>query len=147
MYPPTGLVSVYCLAYYLFMPQGVKRINMNEQDNQIIKYNHHHQIDCENITEHIHTQNHAHSHTHTHTKAVANRLARAIGHLESVKRMVQDERDCSEVLIQLAAVRAALNNTAKIILKDHIGHCLVDAVEANDLESLEALNKAIEQYL
>jgi DNA-binding FrmR family transcriptional regulator len=76
-----------------------------------------------------------------------NRLARAIGHLESVKRMVREGRDCSEVLIQLAAVRAALNNTAQIILKDHIAHCLVDAVGSDDLASIENLNKAIEQFL
>ena len=68
---------------------------------------------------------HGHHHSHTQTKAVVNRLSRAIGHLESVKRMVENEQDCAEVLIQLAAVRAALNNTGKILLKDHIEHCLV----------------------
>ena len=72
----------------------------------------------------VHSHGHGHAHTHTQTKAVVNRLARAIGHLESVKRMVEDGRDCSEVLVQLAAVRSALNNTAKIILKDHIEHCI-----------------------
>jgi DNA-binding FrmR family transcriptional regulator len=90
---------------------------------------------------------HNHTHSHTQTKAVLNRLSRAIGHLESVKRMVESGRDCSEVLMQMAAVRSALNNTAKIILKDHIQHCLVDAVEENDLDALEELNNAIEQYL
>ncbi len=90
---------------------------------------------------------HTHQHPHTQTKAVVNRLARAIGHLESVKRMVEDGRDCSEVLMQLAAVRSALNSTARIILKDHIGHCIVDAVESNDLETIENLNQAIEQFL
>ena len=56
---------------------------------------------------HTHTHEHGHGHTHTQTKAVVNRLARAIGHLESVKRMVEDGRDCTDVLIQLAAVRSA----------------------------------------
>ena len=70
---------------------------------------------------------HSHGHTHTQTKAVLNRLSRAIGHLESVKRMVEDGRDCSDVLIQLAAVRSALNSTAKVILKDHLEHCINDA--------------------
>lgn len=90
---------------------------------------------------------HTHKHEHTQTKAVINRLSRAIGHLESVKRMVEDGRDCSEVLIQLAAVRSALNNTAKVILKDHIEHCLVDAMEDGDTEAIEQLNKAIEQFM
>ena len=53
------------------------------------------------------THGHPHPHVHTQTKTVINRLARAIGHLEHVKRMVEDGRDCTEVLIQLAAVRSA----------------------------------------
>lgn len=97
--------------------------------------------------EHDHGHEHGHAHTHTQTKAVLNRLSRAIGHLESVKRMVESGRDCSEVLTQLAAVRSALSNTAKIILKDHIEHCIVDAVESNDMHALEELHHAIEQLL
>ena len=89
---------------------------------------------------------HGHHHEHTQTRAVINRLSRAIGHLESVKRMVEDGRDCTEVLIQLAAVRAALNNTAKIILKDHIDHCLTD-VEGGDHEALRQLNEAIDKFI
>ena len=97
--------------------------------------------------EHEHEHNHGHTHSHTQTKAVVNRLARAIGHLEKVKKMVEDGHDCSEVLIQLAAVRSALNTTGKIILKDHIEHCLIDAVESNDNEAIEELNTAIERFL
>ena len=84
--------------------------------------------------------------TGTQTKAVVNRLARAIGHLESVKRMVEDGRDCTDVLIQLAAVRSALNNTAKIILKDHIEHCISDA-DHGDGDSLQHLNDAIDKFI
>ena len=90
---------------------------------------------------------HPHTHSHTQTKAVLNRLSRAIGHLDSVKRMVEDGRDCTEVLVQLAAVRSALNNTAKVILKDHIEHCLADAVETGDQQSIEDLNTAIEKFM
>ena len=85
---------------------------------------------CSDMHEHEEHEHHHHTHPHKHenTKAVVNRLARAIGHLESVKRMVEDGRDCTEVLIQLAAVRSALNSTAKVILKDHLEHCITDAV-------------------
>ena len=98
---------------------------------------------------HDHAEEHPHPHTHSHTqtKAVLNRLSRAIGHLESVKRMVEDGRDCTEVLVQLAAVRSALNNTSKIILRDHVDHCLMDAVQSGDTESIEELNRAIEKLL
>lgn len=92
--------------------------------------------------EHAHT----HPHTHTQTKAVVNRLARAIGHLESVKRMVEEGRDCTEVLTQLAAVRSALGSTAKIILKDHIEHCIA-GTDSGDAESLKELTEAIDKFI
>ena len=88
------------------------------------------------IHDHTEGQGHTHTHSHTQTRAVINRLARAIGHLESVKRMVESGRDCTEVLMQLAAVQSALNNTAKVILKDHIEHCLFDIVEQGDRSAL-----------
>ena len=90
---------------------------------------------------------HPHTHEHTHTRAVINRLSRAIGHLESVKRMVENGQDCSEVLIQLAAVRSAINNTGKVILKNHLNHCIVEAVEEHDTEAIEKLNQAIDKYM
>ena len=61
---------------------------------------------------------------HQHTKAVADQLARAAGHVLSVKRMVEEGRDCPEVLVQLAAVRAALDRAAKLVLADHVESCL-----------------------
>ena len=97
--------------------------------------------------EHPHTHGHGHTHSHAHTKAVLNRLSRAIGHLERVRKMVEDGQDCSEVLIQLAAVRSALTNTGKVILEDHIKHCLVDAIESGDMEAIEELNKAIDRFI
>ena len=90
---------------------------------------------------------HSHGHTHQNTKAVLNRLSRAIGHLESIRRMVEDGRDCTEVLIQLSAVKAALNNTGKVILQDHIEHCIVDAVSKGYTRALEELNKAIDRFM
>ena len=90
---------------------------------------------------------HTHTHSHEHTKAVLNRLSRAIGHLESIKKMVENGRDCSEVLIQLSAVKAAINNTGKVILQDHIQHCLVDAIESGDRKEIEELNKAIDRFM
>ena len=78
---------------------------------------------------------------------IKNRLSRAIGHMESIKRMVEEGRDCTEVLIQLSAVKAAINNTGKIILEDHIEHCIVDAVEHGDIKAIQELNKAIDRFV
>jgi len=85
-----------------------------------------------------------HSHTHTNTKAVLNRLSRAIGHLTAVRGMVEQGYDCSQVLIQLAAVRSAIHKTCEVILKDHLEHCIVDAIKTGDREALEKLKRAVE---
>ena len=95
----------------------------------------------------MHGHDHGHTHSHEHTQAVSNRLARAIGHLEAVKHMVEDGRDCSEVLVQLAAVRSALSAVGRMILKDHIEHCIVDAVEQDDEQALDSLCQAIDKFI
>jgi DNA-binding FrmR family transcriptional regulator len=97
---------------------------------------------------HVHEDGTRHTHPHSHnpanTRAVKNRLARIIGHLHAVERMVNDERDCAEILVQLAAVRSALNNVCKMILREHMDHCVIDAIRENDTASVEELNKAID---
>ena len=96
---------------------------------------------------HYHSHDHDHGHVHENQKAVVNRLARAIGHLEKVKSMVEEGYDCSEVLVQLSAVRSALNNTGKIILEDHLRHCIVEAVEDGDRQSIDDLCDAIRKFM
>jgi CsoR family transcriptional regulator, copper-sensing transcriptional repressor len=85
-------------------------------------------------------------HQHHATRAVVNRMSRAIGHLEAVKQMVQEERDCSEVLIQLAAVQSALRKVGKMILTDHIEHCVLDAASRGDDKALADLSRALDQF-
>ena len=96
---------------------------------------------------HAHGIPHSHGHVHENQKAVVNRLSRAIGHLDKVQRMVEEGYDCSEVLVQLAAVRSALDNTGKVILKDHMRHCMVDAVAAGDQEAINDLIAAIDKLI
>lgn len=113
----------------------------------------HHSHNHDNITEPHHPHHHEntaephHPHHHENTKAVLNRMNRAIGHMEAVKTMIEDGRDCSEVLIQIAAVRSAINNIGKIILEDHINHCVVDAIETGNEQVLKDLNDAINKFI
>ena len=93
------------------------------------------------------SQLHKHVHSEKEKKKVVNRLSKAIGHLEAVKQMVLRDEDCSDVLIQLAAVRAEINNTGKVVLKNHVSHCIVEAVEDGDMEAIEQLNKAISMFV
>lgn len=122
---------------------------MDQDGQKGLEETHRHVLANGTVVEHTHghAHGHGHAHSHTHTKAVLNRLSRAIGHLGSIKKMVEDGRDCSEVLIQLSAVKSAINNTGKVILQDHIEHCIVDAVEHGDTQALLELEKAIDQFI
>ncbi|MBE5775774.1 MAG: metal-sensing transcriptional repressor [Clostridiales bacterium] len=115
-----------------------------------MEHSHEHDHDHEHDHEHEHAHchgEHGHHHSHENTRAVLNRLSRAIGHLQSVKRMIEDGRDCSEVLVQIAAVRSAIDNTGKLILQDHLKHCIVEAAAEGDNQAIEDLCKAIEKYM
>lgn len=84
---------------------------------------------------------------HQKTKQILNRMARSIGHMEAIKKMVEDGRDCNEILIQLAAVRSAINGIGQIVLMDHINHCVVDAVETGDDQVVKDLDQALKLFL
>ncbi len=99
----------------------------------------HHHHEAQPYTRHVHTEQ--------ERKAVLNRLARVSGHLEAIKRMVKNGDDCSKILIQLAAVKAAINNTGKLILKNHINQCLLDAFVHGDHEMVDDLNAAIDKFV
>ena len=102
---------------------------------------------------HIHGEegDHHHNHSHTHDpqqiRAIVNRLKRSIGHLDKVRRMVEDGEDCADVLIQLSAVKSEINNTGKLILKQHMEHCIVEAVRENDQSSIDKMNEAIDRFM
>lgn len=107
--------------------------------------------------QHIHTHTHVdengnvHTHTHTHSpqtvKNELNRIARIIGHMKSIKIMIESGRDCSDVLIQLAAVDAAIKSLSRVILKEHMSTCIVDAIKTGDEEAIKALNEAIDKFM
>ena len=117
--------------------------------DHIHDHNHSHEHLTEEEHAALHHSDSAYGHTHSHenTRAVLNRLSRAIGHLQSIKRMIEEGRDCSEVLIQIAAVRSAIDNTGKVILQDHLKHCIVDAAREGNHEAIDDLCKAIEKYM
>lgn len=95
---------------------------------------------------HSHTHD-SHGHIHKNKKAVQNRMARIIGHMQSVKTMVDNDRDCSEILIQLSAINSAVQSVSRVILKEHLSDCIVDAVREGDYESIEKLNVAIDKFI
>ncbi|MCH4889739.1 metal-sensing transcriptional repressor [Acidaminobacter sp. JC074] len=85
--------------------------------------------------------------SHPNKKAVMARLAKISGHAKSIQKMYEEDRECTEILNQIAAVKSALNSVGKVILKDHINHCIIDAAKSGDEKALEDLNKSIDKLL
>ena len=110
-------------------------------------HEHGHSHDYDEAHDHSHTRNHSHTHDPQQTRAIINRLKRSIGHLDKVRRMVEDGEDCADVLIQLSAVKSEINNTGKLILKQHMEHCIVEAVRENDQTSIDKMNEAIDRFM
>ncbi|MBE0538092.1 MAG: metal-sensitive transcriptional regulator [Ignavibacterium sp.] len=76
------------------------------------------------------------------------RLNKAIGQLNGIKKMIENDRDCPDVLIQIAAVRSALATLGILITEDHIEHCVTDSFKnGKGEESIESLSNALKQML
>ena len=93
------------------------------------------------------THTHTHHHSQEEKKKQLNRLAKATGHLQHVKTMIENDEDCADVLIQLSAVESALHNLGKEIINEHLTHCIVHAIEEGDTEEVEEFQEAIRKFL
>jgi DNA-binding FrmR family transcriptional regulator len=88
------------------------------------------------------------AHAHVHKKSVLARLARIEGHVRAVKRMVENDVTCPEVLIQIAAVRSALNAVGRLILEDHVRGCLIDAAQEGEFEAaFNDLKNSLDKFI
>lgn len=88
------------------------------------------------------------AHRHEHHQQVLNRLARIEGHVRAIKKMVEADKPCPDVLVQIAAVRSALNGVGRVILEDHLQSCMVEAVEKDDYkQSLQDLKDSLNKFI
>lgn len=91
---------------------------------------------------------HPHVHDEESLRRIVNRLARIEGHVRGVKTMVQESRPCPDVLVQIAAVRGALDRVARIILDEHLTQCIGRAAENGNIETeIEELKAALDRFL
>lgn len=95
-------------------------------------------------TAHVH---HSVNYDEVQKKAILNRISRSIGHLNSVKRMVEEDRDASDVLIQLSAVESSIKGTSRAIMKDHLRHAIHQAEAEGRQEDLDNLSNIIDKFL
>src|SRR6476469_1808195 len=95
-------------------------------------------------------EEHHHDHVHSEEslRRVVNRLSRIEGHIRGIKSMVQENRACPDVLVQIAAVRGALDRVARMILDEHLTSCIArDATEGNIEAEIVELKAALDRFL
>lgn len=80
-------------------------------------------------------------------KSIDTRLAAIEGHVKGVRQMVKDEKSCEEIILQLSAIEGSVNKLAKIIIKDHLNHCVKESIENGENDILERFNTVLEKYL
>lgn len=81
------------------------------------------------------------------TKKLTGKLSRIEGQVRGINKMVQEERSCEDILVQLSAITKALEGVAKDLLYHHINHCVVDSIESGEItDTLQNLKVAIEYY-
>ncbi|NEP18963.1 MAG: metal-sensitive transcriptional regulator [Leptolyngbya sp. SIO4C1] len=91
---------------------------------------------------------HGHVHSEESIRRIVNRLSRIEGHIRGIKTMVQEERPCPDVLVQVAAIKGALDRVARAILDEHLSECIKRAVTDGDIEvEIEALKAALDRFL
>jgi DNA-binding FrmR family transcriptional regulator len=107
---------------------------------------HHH-----NHPDHTHNQvdsSHPHVHSEESLRRIINRLSRIEGHVRGIKTMVQQNTPCPDVLLQIAAVRGALDKVARIVLDEHLTECIGRAAQKGNIElEIEQLKAALDRFL
>lgn len=91
---------------------------------------------------------HPHVHSEESLRSIINRLSRLEGHIRGIKTMVQESRPCPDVLVQIAAVRGALDRVARLILDEHLTECIGRAAQAGNIEvEIKELKAALDRFL
>ncbi len=103
-------------------------------------HQHHHHHDETTATPHVHSEE--------SLRKIINRFSRMEGHIRGIKTMLEEGRPCPEVLVQIAAVRGALNKVARIILDEHLSECIARAAQEGNIEvEIEELKAALDRFL
>jgi len=79
-------------------------------------------------------------------QALVTRLNRVEGQIRGIRRMVQEPRQCVEILQQLAAAEAALNRISVAIFKHHVEHCVTGALSKGEAERRKQMNELIDIF-
>ena len=79
--------------------------------------------------------------------AVINRLKRIEGQVRGLMKMIEEDKSCEEILMQISSAKSALHKTGQVILEGHLHHCVLDGIrDGNEEETIKKLSSAIEQF-
>lgn len=80
-------------------------------------------------------------------EAVTKRLKRIEGQVRGIIKMIEDDKSCEDILIQIGSAKSALHKTGQVILEGHLHHCVLDGIrEGHEEETIKKLSSAIEQF-
>lgn len=85
--------------------------------------------------------------TEKETKDLLNRLSRIEGQVRGIKGMVENDVYCTDILIQVAAVNAALNSFNKVLLANHIKTCVIDDIRDGKEETVDELVNVLQKLM
>lgn len=80
-------------------------------------------------------------------QSVINRLNRIEGQVKGIRKMIEEEQPCAEILMQIAAVKAAVNNVGALVFKTHFRFCLETALAERDAQFIEEAMKMLGRYI
>ncbi|MBD2339319.1 metal-sensing transcriptional repressor [Calothrix sp. FACHB-156] len=118
--------------------------------SQPTEHSHNHSTDHEHSDHHsVHGDSvHPHVHSEESLKRIVNRLSRIEGHIRGIKTMVQQNSSCPDVLLQIAAVRGALDRVARIVLDEHLTECIARAAQEGNIDTeIAELKAALDRFL
>ncbi|MBJ8030121.1 metal-sensing transcriptional repressor [Bacillus cereus group sp. N21] len=78
---------------------------------------------------------------------IMNRLKRIEGQVRGIQNMIENDRYCVDILVQISAINAAMKKVGMEILKNHTNHCVSNAIkDGNGDEAIEELMKVFERF-
>ncbi|MFZ5639086.1 MAG: metal-sensing transcriptional repressor [Bacillota bacterium] len=78
----------------------------------------------------------------------SSRLAKIAGHVQAIKRMVDEKKSCEEILLQIGAVKSAMDKVGRVVLEGHLEGCVLEGIrDGKGEEVIKKLKSALGKYL
>lgn len=80
-------------------------------------------------------------------KDLINRLSRIEGQVRGIKKMIEEDAYCTDILVQVSAITAALNSFNKVLLSNHINTCVADNIKQGNMEVVDELVTTLQKLM